>query len=318
MRSSWRVVPLLLSLVPAASALAEESGAFQRDRAAILAMTGRYRVTFSFAETVAFQPGYVLAEPQVSQGSELVLLAEDAGRVIELQHILVVGGGRHVVKHWRQRWEYEPSDLLEHRGERAFARRPVAPDEARGAWSQSVFEVDDAPRYGGLGRWRHDAGASSWESHETWRPLPRREYTKRSDYQVLGCRNRHTLAAGGWVHEQDNVKLKLGPTGPQALAREAGLNRYNLAPDLDLTAAETYWKATRDFWGEVRAAWREATATEALVVDEHDAEGRPRHERLLALAERAPDDAATRREAARLVRGFVHPRPATADALAVR
>jgi hypothetical protein len=304
----------MLSVLALALAVAPPAPSFEHDRAAIRAMAGRYRVTFGFAETVAFQPGYTLHAPHRSQASELVLVIEDSGRVIELQHVLVVGAGQKPIKHWRQRWEYEPAELLEYRGERTFARRRVAPDEARGAWSQSVFEVDDAPRYQALGRWRHAGGASSWESAETWRPLPRREYTTRSDYQALGCRNRHTLAADGWFHEQDNVKLQLRADGPRALAREAGLNRYERAPELDLSAAEAYWQATREFWADVRAAWRGALRGDSVVVEDQDSQGRRRHEILVELADRARRDPAARDEAARVVAGAVQAKPARASA----
>ena len=38
-------------------------------------------------------------------------------------------------------------------------------------------------------------------------PLPRREYTKRNDYNVLKRINRHEIKDFGWVHEQDNLKI---------------------------------------------------------------------------------------------------------------
>lgn len=286
--------------------------AHERDRAAILAMAGTYRVSFDFVESVPLKPGYKLATPQHSVGTELVLVLEDSARVVELQHLLLVGQGQRVVKHWRQRWEYEPEALLEFRGERTFARRRVTPEEARGAWSQSVFEVDDAPRYQALGRWSHDGAASSWESQATWRPLPRREYTKRSDYQVLGCRNRHTLVPTGWVHEQDNVKLRLLGPGTEALAREVGLNRYERAVDVDANAALAYWRATEDYWRDVRATWSRVLSPTAVVIDDATTDGQPRYAPLLALADTLAggtpgDRATTRREVERLLARHVRP-----------
>ena len=38
-------------------------------------------------------------------------------------------------------------------------------------------------------------------AQRTWRPLPRREYTRRSDYNALDVVNRHTIVRGGWTHE---------------------------------------------------------------------------------------------------------------------
>jgi hypothetical protein len=269
----------------AASVAASEpsSSSFERDRAAILAMCGGYRVTFDFKETVALKDGYTLAAPQHSSGTELVLVAEDNGRTIDLQHILVLGDEKVVVKHWRQRWEHESRDVLEFQGRNSFVRRRRSGSEAKGTWTQSVFEVDDAPRYQGYGAWRHEANVSSWESNETWRPLPRREYTKRSDYDVIVARNRHTLMPVGWVHEQDNLKMKLGAAA-EALSREVGLNRYEKTADWDFAAGEAYWRATAPFWKDVRRRWDDALARPAVVVDDKDADGKPRYERLFALA----------------------------------
>jgi hypothetical protein len=273
----------------------------QRDREAIRALAGAYRVTFDFIETLPLLLGYELAAPQHSEGTEWVLLLEDGPRAVELQHLLMVGKNRQVVKHWRQRWVYEPSELLEFRGEHSFERRRVAPEEARGAWSQSVFEVDDAPRYQGLGRWSHTDGLSSWESNATWRPLPRREYTKRSDYQILGCRNRHTLTPLGWTHEQDNTKLRRVAGGLEALAREVGLNNYRRATDIDISTAQAYWHATEHYWRQVREAWQRALEPPLVVVDDKSPDGEPRYTRLLALAERlaagADDDPQVTRRA---------------------
>ena len=80
-----------------------------------------------------------------------------------------------------------------------FETRAVPRAERRGAWSQTVYQVDDSPRYGSLGRWVHSDEASIWEGGDAWRPLPRREHSVRSDYQVLAGRNRHTILPTGWV-----------------------------------------------------------------------------------------------------------------------
>ena len=231
---------------------------FDRDRTAILAMAGEFDVDFDFRETVALTPGYQLHEPHHSDATEWVNVIEDRGDFISLQHILVMGDGeeRHVIKHWRQDWRYQPAELLVFRGESRWERIPVNAAERSGAWSQTVYHVDDSPRYGGIGHWTHDGGVVAWTSNPTWRPLPRREYSTRSDYQVLDVINRHLLTPTGWVHEQDNVKHVLKPDGSvQALAKETGLNTYTRTDDYDFSAGRTYWERTAPFWQEVRAAW---------------------------------------------------------------
>src|SRR5262249_40435632 len=90
----------------------------------------------------------------------------------------------------------------------------------------------------------------------------RREYSVRSDYQVLAGRNRHTILSNGWVHEQDNLKLVLGEQ-TRRLAREIGVDRYERLRDFDFAAADAYWNATSAFWALVRRGWSERAAQHA-------------------------------------------------------
>lgn len=236
-----------------------EARQFQADREAILAMAGTYQVSFDFTETVPLAPGYELKPPKLSGGHEVVRVLEDRGDFISLQHILVVGGDApFAIKHWRQDWQYEPERVLTFIGGNAWAWREVEPRKAAGAWSQTVFQVDDSPRYGAVADWRHTDGISEWEPEAAWRPLPRRDMTTRDDYHVIDAMNRHAITPFGWVHEQDNTKLILGQASPQALVREIGVNTYRRADEFDAGVAETYWRNTQDYWASVRAAWDQA------------------------------------------------------------
>ena len=235
----------------------------ERDRRAILAMAGAYRVSFDFLEVVRFDPALKPDAPYQSWGTEYVFVAQDRPESIALQHILVMRmhleqgkvSEPMVVRHWRQEWRYEAESLLAYEGANTWARRPVPAAERRGAWTQSVLQVDDSPRYAARGRWQHAAGVSSWISDETWRPLPRREFSVRKDYDVLVGTNRHTITPTGWVQEENNQKMNLA--GKRYLAREYGVARYERIRDYDFGAGEKYYARTEPFWAEVRAAWRE-------------------------------------------------------------
>ena len=72
-------------------------------------------------------------------------------------------------------------------------------------WLQTVYQVDESPRYASTGRWQHTPSFSTWLSGDTWRPLPRREWSVRSDYQVLVGSNRHTVVPSGWLQEENNL-----------------------------------------------------------------------------------------------------------------
>lgn len=229
---------------------------FEQDRESILAMTGDYKVSFDFTETVSFVEGYELKDPKLSGGYESVRVVEDRGDFISLQHILVVGPDHApiVVKHWRQDWQYEPARVLTFVGGNAWEWRNVPKTAQSGTWSQTVYQVDDAPRYGAIARWTYDDGIAEWAPASEWRPLPRRDMTTRNDYHAIDAVNRHVITPWGWVHEQDNSKLIL--TGaPKALVREVGVNTYRTDDSYPISAAETYWAATSDYWAGVRAEW---------------------------------------------------------------
>jgi hypothetical protein len=275
---------------PCATLPTTPAEAFDCDRRSILAMAGEFRVRFFFDETAALAAGYAPNPVQRTGGTELVEVIEDHGKTIVLQHILVMKMGEdlHVIKHWRQDWHYEPSDLLRYRGRGRFEHESVSADSARGAWSQAVYEVDDGPRYTGIGRWTHTDGVDAWTSDPTLRPLPRREYSKRSDYQALEAINRHTLTPGGWVHEQDNTKLVIDADGKrQALARERGINSYTRITDFDFAPGREYWSRTRAYWADVRSAWARGSAAQPGFVLEPDPDAEPRINELFGQADRA-------------------------------
>jgi hypothetical protein len=257
---------LITTLILSSVALAAHAAtAPKADRDAILAMAGEFKVKFHFHETLTFDPGRAPSSDEDSVAHEQVSVIEDRGDYIALQHLLVVEmeGQKHVVKHWRQDWQFEPKFVTEYRGHGHWVRRDLKRRDVKGAWSQTVFSVDDSPRYGGIGAWRHEGGLSFWESRETWRPLPRRERDQRKFYDVLVGLNRHTITPRGWVHEQDNYKLNLAEAGNRIIAREIGINTYDRISGYDFSVASEYWESTRDFWTAARAEWTK-------VLEKHD------------------------------------------------
>ncbi len=248
----------------------------ERDRRAILAMAGPYRVSFDFIETVGFTADYVPDRPYQSWGTEYIYVLADEERFISLQHIMVMffdmGEGvisePVVIKHWRQDWRYENTSITVYAGHQGWQRKTFTPEQVQGSWSQAVYQVDDSPRYQAIGSWRHEGGYSSWQSEQTWRPLPRREYSVRNDYHVLVGTNRHTITPTGWVQEEDNLKTVLTDAGlPDPiipyLAREAGLARYERIVDHDFSAGDLFWQQTSDFWLDVRQAWQQIQQTKS-------------------------------------------------------
>jgi len=266
---------------------------YERDRQAILSMAGTYRVTFNFIETIPLRPGYKPDRPYQSWATEYIKVIEDTGNFISLQHILVMyfvddkGNveGPSVSKHWRQDWTYEDEDILEYKGNNTWQTVHVPKSEAAGKWSQAVYQVDDTPRYEALGEWTYDGNYAAWTSPVTWRPLPRREFTVRSDYNVLEGVNRVTITPTGWVHEQDNIKMVVDGSGWEItkdpyITKETGLDRYDRLSNFNDTAAKEYWGHTAPFWADVRETWTEVIEAKPTLKLNNTYEGRKLYEYL--------------------------------------
>ena len=88
-----------------------------------------------------------------------------------------------------------------------------------------MYQVDDSPRYGGTASWVHVDGRHYWEGVAD-APLPRREFSKRDDYNVMKRINHQEITTDGWLHEQDNDKILRDEKGDHLIAREKGWNTY--------------------------------------------------------------------------------------------
>ncbi|TAI48131.1 DUF6607 family protein [Flagellimonas allohymeniacidonis] len=233
----------------------------EQDEKTIKKMCGCYEVSFDFTETFEYSdsPDYVPSKVKHDKGLEWVQLVEDTNDKIVLQHLLIVGrpDAPKVIKHWRQDWLFENTDLYTYQWDNTWKYVSLSKDKVRGQWTQKVFQVDDSPRYEGTATWVHVDGQSSWENAAD-APLPRREYTKRSDYNVTLRNNRHAIIEEGWIHDQDNKKI-IRKKGEEdvVLAEEKGLNTYKRVDDTQCAAAQSWWKENKEDWALVRAKWDE-------------------------------------------------------------
>ncbi|MEM9256695.1 MAG: DUF6607 family protein [Pseudomonadota bacterium] len=273
----------------------------ERDRRAILAMAGPYRTSFDFIETVGFTEGYEPGRPYQSWGTEYIYVVADEPDFISLQHVMVMQmvledgsvSEPMVMKHWRQDWRYEDRDLHTFRGGDTWERNKLKRRDVKGRWTQTVYQVDDSPRYEAVGEWEHTANYSSWRSDETWRPLPRREFSVRDDYDVLVGINHHTITPTGWVHEQENLKVVLDEDGEKdsVLAREAGLARYERISGFDWQSGDEYWARTGPFWAVVRDVWNDIYEEEDSVILAEYVDSQPLYFAMFTLAEESTADA---------------------------
>lgn len=249
---------LLISCLFAASCVfAQEKK--EQDIAAIKSLCGCYEIDFNYTETFATDTNYTFYQDyNTHAGAEVAFILEERENYISIQHLLIVGGGM-VIKHWREDWVYENQDLLAFNKDMDWGYKKISTAEAKGTWTQKVFQVDDSPRYEGYATWVHIDGRHFWHS-KTDGPLPRREYSKRSDYNVLKRNNRIELTDYGWVHEQDNSKVIRGPEGDFELVQEKGFNTYKIQDDSKCEAAMKWWSENQAYWALVRSEWNKIYA----------------------------------------------------------
>ena len=261
---------------------------FEQDRADILAMAGNYKVRFDMQESTRWAAAYTPLDRKISGGHEVVRVIEDSGRKIVLQHLLVVEheGKPHIIKHWRQDWEYEPARVLVYADRNQWKWEEVPAKMRTGRWSQTVWQVDDSPRYGGWGQFETQGGIRRWRSNWTWRPLARRDAIRNPVYDRYLAINRHQNGPEGWVHWQDNTKMAAKDGKLVPIVQEYVLNSYTRFDGYDVKAADDYWAATKDYWAAVRAEWDRVAATKGgIAIAEEAQTGTIISARLLDLAD---------------------------------
>lgn len=231
-----------------------------QDRESIKKMCGCFEVEFKFSETFNYSTDsfYMASKNKVAHALEYAQLVEENDDLVVIQHLLLIGNESkpHVMKHWRQDWLFENKDFYLYAGDNQWDYINKKEAVVAGSWTQKVYQVDDSPRYEGNGSWVYVDGKTYWEN-ETRAPLPRREYTKRSDYNITLRRNKHIIIDEGWIHDQDNDKILREKRKDVVIAQEKGTNTYKRVADERCLGALTWWEENENFWSLVRSSWSE-------------------------------------------------------------
>ncbi len=132
-------------------------------------------------------------------------------------------------------------------------------------------------------------------------------------YQAI---NRHQPMPGGWIHWQDNTKMKSGEGGAVPYVQESVLNSYKKFNGYDVSAANDYWTKTQGYWAAVREAWDEVIAKNGGIAIEEEAQtGTVISARLLTMGTEISDgklsEADAVKEARSLIAGATGKRPAS-------
>jgi len=87
--------------------------------------------------------------------TEFVYVVTDEPDFIGLPHIMVlrldssegISTEPIVITHWRQDWRYEQRRMCTFHGNLTWRLTKQSRSESRGRWVQSVYQMDDSPRY---------------------------------------------------------------------------------------------------------------------------------------------------------------------------
>ena len=258
-----------------------------KDLASIKAMCGCFEVSFNFAETFSYSKDstYQASKNKYDKALEWVQLVDSNEDFVSMQHLLIVGDvlNPYVIKHWRQDWMYENTDSFPYAIDNTWPYKSNDASEVTGQWTQRVFQVDDSPRYEGSATWVHVDGRSFWSSTAD-APLPRREITKRQDYNVTLRRNHHEILDWGWSHDQDNDKLIRKVNKKDiVLAQEKGYNTYKKVENERCIAAQVFWKDNKEMWALVRKHWNTIFSMRQNIQLKNKVEGKRLYQYLFAL-----------------------------------
>jgi len=233
------------------------SNKMEQDKSSIKSMCGIYKVSFDFAETFSPDTAYKFKPRYSEWGIEYVFLVEETPKKIALQHLLIVNDSM-IIKHWRQDWVYENQDVYTFYKDNEWTKIILTAEQAKGTWTQKVYQVDDSPRYESFGTWVHVDGKHFWEGVND-SPLPRREFTKRNDYNVIRRHSRMEILNDGWVLNQDNEKIVRNNGIDKLLCWEKGIEKFTKG-NYNATPAIKWWEKQKDYWADVRKVWDEVYA----------------------------------------------------------
>ena len=231
----------------------------QKDIKAIKSMCGCYEVTFKFAETFNYSNDstYIPSKNKIAYALEWIDLTYQDKNNLIIQHILQMGNdsNAYIMKHWRQDWNYQNRKFLIYDHKNKWNKLVTKYNSTKGQWTQKVYQVDDSPRYEGSGTWVYIDKKTFWENTVD-APLPRRERTIRSDYNVLNRGNRIEITDAGWQHKQNNHKILRTDTANDVLiASEYGINNYVKVSNERCEYAKIWWNKNSKKWKIVRNEW---------------------------------------------------------------
>ncbi len=259
-----------------------ETNSYDNDVNAIKNLCGCFEVDFKYKETFSPNKKYKLKDTYVNEALEWVSYEPQTDGSIQMQHILILDESS-IVKHWREEWSFENSTIYTYNKDYHWKSTPLKSENIKNTWTQKVFEVDDRPQYDGVATFTYFDGKTLWQSNSD-APLPRREYSTRSDYNVLNRLNRLYISDTGYLHEQDNKKITRQAAAIDTLiTEEKGYNMYRKVDENKCKAGIDWWNINKLFWLDVRAVWNEILPSQTELKVNRIVEGKTLHDKLFAM-----------------------------------
>ncbi len=219
----------------------------------IKSQVGCYEVTSTFKEAGKVNDAYgVSSLDHSSKFYELVVLDSEVNDKISLQKIILTPFGP---KKWmREEWERGPQKTIAYVAPNRWEQNPYFAKKSD--WSLTVRNPDDSYQYqcaapltivgGDFAHWECAANA----------PLPRREISQRTDYQILARKHFIVFSALGLIDRQSNRKvIYSGPEQQKNLAWEEGFVTYKKTNDQYCQEGKLWWNKQRELWKNVRDVW---------------------------------------------------------------
>lgn len=277
-------------------------------------MCGCYEVNFEYSETFSPSKDYEFRERYSAGGLEWIFVDEENSDKIVIQHLLIINDSM-IIKHWREDWLYENKELLVYEKNLEWKKESVPTEYLTKSWTQKVYQVDDSPRYNGFAHWVHLDGKTYWESQVS-APLPRREYTKRSDYNVMLRTNKHKITSYGHLHELDNAKVLRTEKGDSVIVLEKGHNSYKKVETNRCNPALKWWDSNRPYWVDVRAVWDEKISEADFINIKEKVENKKLWQELFALGDKYESSTAynskeVKLEIEKIIASFLSNKPTT-------
>lgn len=229
---------------------------YQKDRETLKKLCGCFEVEFKYKETFGYAKNYKVTDKYINEALEWVSYEEQSDGSVSMQHILVIDSTT-LIKHWREDWVFEGTEYFDY--EKTYVWNKIKEDKnnAKNKWLQKVYQVDDRVQYAGIASFVYFDNKILWQS-QVDAPLPRREYTKRTDYNVMNRLNRLYISDKGYMHEQDNFKIYRNDNNVDTLiSEEKGWNNYVKVEESKCQAAIDWWNKNKIFWQDVRSIWNE-------------------------------------------------------------